>query len=455
MTRSSIFLLVTFTSYAILSKILFDYIYSAANLIVDEEFHLPLGEQYCKFHFNTWDPKVTTLPGLYLVSSALLGPFGLCSIYWLRSISLLFSCINLLLFYVLFSRTVQNEWQKVSLAIMMNLLPPLYFMSHIYYTDIVSLTTVLIFIILNERGQHYFASLAGFFSIICRQTNVIFVAIYGGKYVLKGLYDSWVQKTDPFKKAGDFPIKNVKPFLLDILGNPFKILQNTTIHFWLNSLCYLSLLVFFLVFLIVNGGIVVGDRNAHHISINIPQLFYFSLFCLIFGWPHFLGEVLNFVTFAKNHKVFILIFTFIAFVIVHFNTVVHPYLLADNRHLIFYVWSRFYGKYWWFRYAIIPVYVFSLYVLFKILWNPRDVSFFILFTVGVTLLLVSQSLLELRYFLLPYIIIRVKTKNVDTAVFNMVLEFVTYSVMNMITFNIFFTKTLYWTDMDYPQRIIW
>ncbi|XP_066258997.1 dol-P-Glc:Glc(2)Man(9)GlcNAc(2)-PP-Dol alpha-1,2-glucosyltransferase [Euwallacea similis] len=455
MSFPKIYLLITFALYVIFSKFLFYKIYITSKLIVDEEFHLPLGQQYCYLNFNIWDPKVTTLPGLYLISAAFLGPLRLCSIYWLRSISLLFSCVNFILFYILFSKSVQSEWQRVFSALMMTLLPPLYFLSHIYYTDIVSLTTLLLFIIANEKGYHYSASVAGFLSVVCRQTNVLFVAIYGAKYILTELHAFWAQKKDSYMKAGKFPLQNLKPFIMGALADPVKTLRNSTFNFWMNSFCYISIIFSFLIFLWLNNGIVVGDRNAHNIGINIPQIFYFSLFCLVFGWPYFVGEVLNFANFARSHKVLIITLTVIFGLIIRLNTVVHPYLLADNRHLIFYIWSRFFGKYWWFRYMLIPFYIFGLYVIIKTLWDKTDLSFFIPFTLGMTILLASQSLLELRYFLAPYVILRLKMKNKDSGVFNVILEFVTYSVMNMITFNIFFTKTLRWDDMDYPQKIIW
>lgn len=456
MRISRVYLLIVFGAYVILSSVIFYNIYLTSNLVVDEEFHLPLGEQYCKFNFKVWDPKVTTLPGLYLISAAILGPFGLCSIFWLRAISLLFSCINFVLFYLLFARRIRGELHKVSSALAMSLLPPLYFLAHIYYTDVVSITTCLLFIILNEKGYHFPASIAGFLSVICRQTNILVVAMYGGKFVLTELYSAWAELKEPYRKVyGKFPVTSVKPFLKDAVRNPLGLLQNPSAGFWLNSLCYISILLFFAIFVFLNGGIVVGDRNAHNVTMNLPQIFYFSLFSLVFGWPHFVGEVLNFIQFTVRHKMLMIFLIAVSFVIVHFNTVVHPYLLADNRHLVFYVWSRFYGKYWWFRYALIPVYIFSLYVIVKTIWNRHDISFFIFYTVGVTTLLASQSLLEIRYFLVPYIILRLKMKFIGSEVFNVILEFVTYSVINMITLNIFFTKTLFWADMDYTQRIMW
>lgn len=455
MNVSHVFLIITFGVYSILSKILFDQVYLYSKLIIDEEFHLPLGEQYCHFQFDKWDPKVTTLPGLYLLSALVLGPFKLCSVYWLRATSLLFSCLNLLLFYILFSCNVKGMWQKGFSALTMCLLPPLYFLSHIYYTDIVSLTTTLVIIILSERGHHFSASIAGLCSVLCRQTNIVFVAMYGGKYILIKLYAVWVEKEPKLKRDGVFPAKNLTRFIVDCIMHPVNILKRLRAKEWLDFLAYISVILIFITFVWINGSIVVGDKTAHQVSFNVPQVFYFSLFCLVFGWPHFVGEVTNFLLFTKRHKFLMCGFLLITALIVHYNTLVHPYLLADNRHFVFYIWNRFYGKFWWFRYIIIPVYVFALYVIFKLIWDKTDISFLLLYVPGIVLLLSSQTLLEFRYFLVPYIVLRSKIKNKDSAVFNVVLEFVTYCVVNMMTFNIFFTKTLTWDNYSFPQRIIW
>jgi hypothetical protein len=31
----------------------------------DEPFHIPMAQQYCRGDFISWDPKITTFPGLY------------------------------------------------------------------------------------------------------------------------------------------------------------------------------------------------------------------------------------------------------------------------------------------------------------------------------------------------------------------------------------------------------
>jgi alpha-1,2-glucosyltransferase len=47
---------------------------------MDEIFHIPQSQKYCRGNFTEWDPKITTFPGLYLSSAAARGFTGiLCS----------------------------------------------------------------------------------------------------------------------------------------------------------------------------------------------------------------------------------------------------------------------------------------------------------------------------------------------------------------------------------------
>ncbi|XP_026558668.1 dol-P-Glc:Glc(2)Man(9)GlcNAc(2)-PP-Dol alpha-1,2-glucosyltransferase-like isoform X2 [Pseudonaja textilis] len=80
---------------------------------MDEAFHVPQAQAYCAGRFQQWDPMITTLPGLYLLSVGILKPAGwlfgwseniLCSTGILRFINLLFSIGNFYLLYLLFCR---------------------------------------------------------------------------------------------------------------------------------------------------------------------------------------------------------------------------------------------------------------------------------------------------------------------------------------------------------------
>lgn len=110
-----------------------------------------------------WNPKITTLPGLYLISLLFLAPFQLCLIYWLRFVNLAASVLNIFLFYNLLGLYNRKEvaWKKVISSVNMAILPPLYFFSHLYYTDTISLTFVLLMLIFEKRNYHMLASISG------------------------------------------------------------------------------------------------------------------------------------------------------------------------------------------------------------------------------------------------------------------------------------------------------
>lgn len=230
-------------------------------------------------------------------------------------------------------------------------------------------------------------------------------------------------------------------------------IKQKSLHFWLNVTCYGSLLIFFVLFVYINGSIVVGDKTAHEATIHFPQLFYFSLFCLVFAWPHFVTEIYSFLNFAKRYKLIITSVLLISLVVVHTNTLVHPYVLADNRHYVFYIWNRFYGRYIWFRYLMIPVYLYAWFVIISRLWDKGDVTFLLLFIPCTAVVVITQKLVELRYFFIPYVIFRTHLKNVTGRA--ILYEFLTCCLLNFCTLYLFFTKTIVWENFDCPQRLIW
>ncbi|KAM6287211.1 dol-P-Glc:Glc(2)Man(9)GlcNAc(2)-PP-Dol alpha-1,2-glucosyltransferase isoform 2-T2 [Spheniscus humboldti] len=85
---------------------------------MDEAFHVPQAQAYCHGRFLQWDPMITTLPGLYLVSVGAVKPaawlFGwtgsvVCSAGMLRFINLLFSAGNFYLLHLLLFKIHQKN----------------------------------------------------------------------------------------------------------------------------------------------------------------------------------------------------------------------------------------------------------------------------------------------------------------------------------------------------------
>ncbi|KAF6202272.1 hypothetical protein GE061_004670, partial [Apolygus lucorum] len=113
---------------------------------IDEAFHVPQAVKYCNGTFHEWDPKITTLPGLYLILRRLkMNQKG-------------------------YSRRMVL-WHAFNLAIF----PVAYFFTFLYYTDTLSTCTVLLMLDLHLSSKKNLASLVGILSCIARQVNIVWV----------------------------------------------------------------------------------------------------------------------------------------------------------------------------------------------------------------------------------------------------------------------------------------
>lgn len=183
-------------------------------------------------------------------------------------------------------------------------------------------------------------------------------------------------------------------------------------------------------------------------------MFYFSMFCLVFAISNSICNIRSTLQLIRNEKLFFIFFSGVFILIVKWNTLVHPYLLADNRHYIFYIWQRFYHRYNWFRYAMCPVYVLALMLMHRGIQHLRF-SFKLMFWLSVFLVLCFQRLLEVRYFLIPFVLFRLNTRPNLKNRLPQWLELGFYVILNALAFYIFFTKEIKWKDFKEPQRIIW
>lgn len=140
-------------------------------------------------------------------------------------------------------------------------------------------------------------------------------------------------------------------------------------------------------------------------------------------------------------RLFIQLFNIILMLaVVHYNTTVHPFTLADNRHYMFYVF-RLLLRHRLIKYAVVPVYFYCGYAttaafggIFdaqdsrtqnssstQVQHNPRNklsplavahpsqgsrISFVLLWFCATTLSLVTAPLVEPRYFIIPWLVWR-------------------------------------------------
>lgn len=185
-------------------------------------------------------------------------------------------------------------------------------------------------------------------------------------------------------------------------------------------------------------------------------MLYFSLFAAFFGPQNLLMNAkATLQQITRRWKLVLGLCCLIA-LIVQFNTVVHPYLLADNRHYTFYLWNRFYGRHWSAKFLIIPAYAVALTLLQQNL-HKMNASLSLLFLVGLLATVGMQSLIEVRYFLLPFLFLRLFSRDAKDKRYPiyLALELLFYIAVNVATFHLFFTKEIRWSDFSDVQRIIW
>ncbi|KAJ7329607.1 hypothetical protein JRQ81_015781 [Phrynocephalus forsythii] len=285
---------------------------------MDEAFHVPQAQAYCEGRFQQWDPMITTLPGLYLVSVGIVKPaawlFGwsgsvVCSTGMLRFINLLFTIGNVYLLYLLFCRIHHKKavsgFQRILSTLAVTIFPVLYFFTFLYYTDTGSAFFTLFAYLMCLYGNHKTSALLGFCGFMFRQTNIVWMVFCGGSVIAQKLNESWKTELSKSKDQKSLPAKGsfaeltrVFRFLVEYLSS-LKNLSTLILLTW----PYIGMVLAFFTFVALNGGIVVGDRSSHEACLHFPQLFYFLSFALSFSFPLIVtpSKVVSFLRSVRTH----------------------------------------------------------------------------------------------------------------------------------------------------------
>lgn len=200
-------------------------------------------------------------------------------------------------------------------------------------------------------------------------------------------------------------------------------------------------------------NLLLGDKSNHVATIHLPQMLYIWPLFAFFSAPLLLRTVVSAIdnyrrgiNFRPSGSILGYVSLLpLALAIVKFNTIIHPFTLADNRHYMFYVFRYSILRASWVRYALVPAYVLSGVLCLKTLggagslpWADRTTAYYsprqkketaaptttrrrtgqeprppltrpptlstaVLFLVATTLSLVTAPLVEPRYFILPWV----------------------------------------------------
>jgi len=436
---------------------------------MDEIFHIPQAQNYCHFHYDHWNEKITTLPGLYLASQIPLSIYslgnmnklkGYCTTYLLRLTNMIFiagcyfiiSRIYKVLKFSASEKSSDNDNEIVSdelymlvhsNALVLTTFPLLYFFSFIYYTDVGCTFFILLGYYYSLLGWHVTSSLVACIAILFRQTSIIWVGFSAATSILSYLVNEAKNKKVTFERTQD---------ILVLIGGCINGVLKICVP-------YVLVLLGFVVFVIKNNGIVVGDRSMHEASFNLPQIFYMSVFVMFFSsfcltrYMDF-NKIRSIVKGVSFKKFLFGIFLIGLMVIAIYKfTFVHKYLVADNRHYTFYVWRKLINRHWFTRYLLSPFYFISWLIIFNELSDSCNHLWILIFFGCCLFSLVPQKLLEFRYFIVPYLMFRLHIKTPNYL--ELVIEFLLYNLINGVTLYLFLYCPFYWPSDTSVQRFMW
>jgi alpha-1,2-glucosyltransferase len=274
------------------------------------------------------------------------------------------------------SRPQQLHLASAAVALVVGLLPTQLFFAFLFYTDVPSLLFLLLTELLLLRRSTYAAAAAGAAAIGMRQTNVVWVTFLTGAAVLRDVLQQQpaaaaasrakAEGAASSKHRQEQQQQQQQGGVLSPLHELGSLLQSV----WrlrvdlVRAYCLLLLLpAAFVAFVLWNGGITLGDRDAHAPTLHLMQPLYFALFSLVSAGllllqPAVLSRVRKAVAGAPVLCVLVTLCAGAAAALcVQRFSLVHPYLLADNRHYTFYLWRRVFARSELIRLAAVPAYV--------------------------------------------------------------------------------------------------
>ncbi|XP_027352242.1 dol-P-Glc:Glc(2)Man(9)GlcNAc(2)-PP-Dol alpha-1,2-glucosyltransferase isoform X1 [Abrus precatorius] len=478
---------------------------------MDEIFHIPQAQQYCKGNFGSWDPMITTPPGLYYLSLAHVASLfpgfyfvkaassfsDMCSAAILRSVNGVLTVVCSIILYdiVTYLKPTLNDRKVMLRAVVLSLYPLHWFFNFLYYTDVASVTAVLAMYLASLKNNYWFSALIGAFAVVIRQTNIIWVIFVACTGIIDislthGKHNSKTAESDVSIKLGSAHatgtsterlnlrkrkivksrdiielssssssspsfssgfVDEIRAILLTLWDMKWKLLISFS--------PFIMVLVAFLLFVSWNGSVVLGAKEAHAVTPHFAQILYFSLVSVLAQAPmHFtVSQAMDlFQMFWKNRPP-LFCQMFLALVIgilsVHSFSVAHPYLLADNRHYPFYLWRKVIMAHWSIKYLLVPVYICSWFSIIRMLGKFRSKIWVLAYFLATAAVLIPAPLIEFRYYTIPFYIMALHCDIRDDR--SWLFTGTLYIGVNIFTMMMFLFRPFHWDHEPGIQRFIW
>ena len=351
------------------------------QLMVDEHFHHGQILFFLAGEFKRV-PEITVTPGYHLLVFAPAALLGLDQVFSLRAISTALAASVVMLAW-LYWRHVSAELPLLR-ALQLLACPLLWPFYVLLYTDLLALAALLSVVLLADRRHYKAAAMVGLVALFIRQTNVFWLALI------------WVMA---MHQAG------LGAVLLANHRRPIERLDHAGRQIWpaLKACWPLALpLVAFVIFVLINRGVAVGDRASHQLGGVYPsQLFFMLLVLWLVLLPLHLSNLPRIASLVAR-RIWIAPALLLLGMIYWFSfEVTHPYNLGlPEFHLRNRVLGWLDGDWRW-RLLAFPL---MAWTLLSIAASPlRTQSALWLFPVTVLAMLPAE-LIEQRYYIPPLVL---------------------------------------------------
>lgn len=320
-----------------------------------------------------------------------------------------------------------------------SILPVHFFFVFLYYTDTASTLCVLSTWLALMKRQYTVSGLLAMCAILMRQTNAVWVVYMMGCAVLDMEHQRDVANGS-----------RVVPWVFFTKSVLFNI-ASYLVSLWLHVVSVLL----FIAFVVHNKGIVVGDKENHVPVKHWVQPFYFYSYLVVTSGPLWLSRAVRYPSWRQC--ILMICLSLLAYLAVEHGTLVHPFILADNRHYTFYVWRKLINASRSSRYLLTPVYgVCTWMAIFAGAGGVHNSCRKAALLLCTAMVLVPAHLVEFRYFTIPWLLYILDKESVlfHSSRAQLLITVLAFGAINLVTMYLFLQRAFTWPDGSIA-RFMW
>ena len=349
------------------------------EMIADELYHL---SQIMLFKSSNYliIPELTMPPTYHLLIGGLSKVLGVDTFSGIRMVSASISFMAVILAWIYLN--IEKSSFPLLRSFQLFFSPLLWPVYWVLYTDIPSLITTILSLILLVSQRYFLSALVCLISLCFRQHNIFWVLLIWLMAMIQT--GCWTRLLEVFKSSAQSLVKKA-------MEATRKCLASTGM--------YLIPMISFMVFIYINGGIALGDRQSQTFGgVYLLQIFSCLFVLGLVLLPLHLSNIFKILVLLKKHYWLLILMGALFYFYMKTFRIVHPHNFPSDYFLRNWLLYFLDGH---FRYKVAAFGLIALSLLSLIVTSLRGRANYWLYPVTV-LALLPVSLIEQRYYIVPF-----------------------------------------------------